>query len=272
MKKIILTFLVLTIFHLPIYSQNKVEKSKKELQNNPKQKSSNNTNSSTNSTNCVFCEIAFDVLIYTTYGVFKYGIIGDYNNENHLFNSLSNFPYQNGPYGNYEINDQQSKNIMRLDIENKFLYSNNKLFGNHIKLKFRPFHFFYLQGDYHELREIDRIKNEHYNLSIYQFNLCYDRIRFEKFNMGWNIGYTYISNEVKKGGLAYGLNMDYFLNNRISFYGSAKWAKINSQPINTFELQTRIHKKNYFFTLGLENLKIATPTYNFVTLGGGIYL
>lgn len=85
------------------------------------------------------------------------------------------------------------------------------------------------------------------------------------------MGATYVGNEVKKAGFAYGLNAEYFMGNHISFLGSAKWSKINTLPVNTFELQSKFHRKNYFFSLGFEHLKIANPTYNFVALGGGIY-
>jgi hypothetical protein len=36
--------------------------------------------------------------------------------------------------------------------------------------------------------------------------------------------------------------------------------------------ESRLHKENYFLSVGYQHLKIATPTYNFVSLGGGIYL
>jgi len=49
------------------------------------------------------------------------------------------------------------------------------------------------------------------------------------------------------------------------------WSRINGLPVNSFELRGKYHKKNYFFSLGYEHLKIASPNYNFVTLGTGIY-
>jgi hypothetical protein len=42
-------------------------------------------------------------------------------------------------------------------------------------------------------------------------------------------------------------------------------------PLNIYELHSKIHRKNYFFSFGLEHLKIANPTYNFIALGGGFY-
>ena len=42
---------------------------------------------------------------------------------------------------------------MRFDLENHFLYSTSSSFGNHIKAKWHPFQFFYIQGDYRVLVE-----------------------------------------------------------------------------------------------------------------------
>ncbi|NJM79982.1 MAG: hypothetical protein HC854_10810 [Flavobacterium sp.] len=160
---------------------------------------------------------------------------------------------------------------MRLDIEDTFMYNSNNLLGNHLKIKIRPFQYFYLQTDFRHLFEFDRINNTSSQLNFSHFTLGYDRIRLDKFNLGWNLGVSYIGNDVRKAGFTYGVSSDYFLNKNISFSGIAKWSKINTRPVNAFELQTKYHKKNYFFALGYEHLKIGTPTYNFITLGAGIY-
>lgn len=277
-----LSLLLVILISCSTFGQNKLDKSKNELNSgsSKKNQSSSSYSSSSGSSkskssggdNIIGKAIA-DIFIYTTFGVFKYGVIGDYKNEDHLYSNLTPYPFYNGKSGNFESMDtiSISKNKARLDLENSFVYSDNNLYGNHFKAKIRPFQYFYFQTDFHQLFEINKIDNTNNRLSLFQFNLNYDRIRFEKFNFGWNLGATYVGNEVKKAGFAYGLNAEYFMGNHISFLGSAKWSRINSLPVNAFELQSKFHRKNYFFSLGFEHLKIATPTYNFVALGGGIY-
>lgn len=276
MKKIIL--LLLVAISMTSLGQNKLDKSKKELNAGSaanKQNSSNATNSSSSSksSNNDGSNLLVDIFVNITFGIFKYGVIGDYNNEDHLHKNLTKYPYYNGSSGNYESSDTISvvKNKARLDLENSFVYNSSNLFGNHFKAKIRPFHYFYLQTDFHQLFEFNDIDQKQYRLSLFQFNLNYDRIRFEKFNFGWNLGATYVGNEVKKAGLSYGVNAEYFMGNQISFLGSAKWSRINTLPVNAFEIQSKFHRKNYFFLLGFEHIKIATPTYNLIALGGGIY-
>ncbi len=260
----------------PLLAQNKLDKSKKEL-NQGSSKETNRSNSSPNSTTKeVDVENPFlQIAGYIFFGAFKYGFIGDYKNEDHLYSNLTPYPYYNGTSGNFENyeTDTIKKNEFRIDLENYFIYNDNDLFGNHLKAKIRPFQYFYIQTDFHQLYEFEKTDNNTttYRLSLFHFNLGYDRIRLEKFNLGWTLGASYVGNEVRKGGFSYGVHADYFMNNRISFSVAAKWSTINQQPVHAYEFQSKFHRKNYFFSLGFEHLKIATPTYSFIALGGGIY-
>lgn len=264
------------------FSQTKVEKSKKDLtaESGKSSSSSSQNSSSGNSLRTPASEerrsLFLEITGYVLFGVFKYGVVGDYKNEEHLDNNLTNYPYYNkesGNYENYAVTDaDSSKKNYRLDIENKFLYSDNNLYGNHLNVKVRPFSYLYLQTDYHQIFEKNEITGSEDKLSLFYFNLGYDRIKFENFNLGWTIGASYVGNEVKKGGFSVGVNMEVFLNKNISFLGSAKWSSINGQPVNLYELEGKYHMKKYFVTFGFEHLKIASPTYNFVAIGGGIYL
>ncbi len=273
MKKLffILLFSLITIYS---FSQ-KVDKSKKELNsgnNKSSSTSSNNSNKKSNSTNAdnfsgggFFVELGLYIGFYST--------IGDYKNEDHLYNSLSNYPYFDGESGNYvENTDSLSvEKKMRLDLENHFLYNSNT-YGNHFKAKFRPSQFFFIQASYRELIEKNTFSNSTSNLSFFQFNIAYDRLRFEKFNLGWTLGATYIGSGVNKAGFSYGLNTDVFVLKNMSVTSAMIWSKINGLAVNSFEIKGKYHAKKYFYSVGYENLKIATPTYNFVTFGLGLYL
>lgn len=272
MKKIL--FLVAVLSALSGFSQNKLGQSKSQLNSKSSGSSSRTSSYSTSSSSdndSPFLGIFGEVLVFIPVGIFKYGIIGDYNKEDHLYNRLTPHPFYEEGKGNYTEVDSVGRKQLRFDIKNNFLYSNSSLFGNHLEAKFRPFQYFYLQGDYRQLWEYDVFYGSYTHLALFNFNIGYDRIRFEKFNFGWTLGATYVGNEVEKAGFSYGLNADYFLSKKFSFGASAKWSSINQNPVNTFEIQSRYHRKNYFVSLNFEHLKIASPVYNFVGIGGGIY-
>lgn len=258
-----------------MFSQDKLGTSKSQLnsKNSSSSKSSSSSSSSSDSYDGEDLGTIIEVLLYVPVGVFKYGLIGDYNSEEHLDNELTAYPFYEDGKGNYHDTEGDSvdRKQLRFDIENHFIYSNNDLFGNHLEAKVRPFQYFYVQADYYQLFEFNKFDDSSNQLSLFYFNLGYDRIRFERFNLGWTVGASYVGNEVKKAGFSYGLKADYFLVKNVSFGAAAKWSFINQHPVHNYKLQTRFHKKNYFIGAEFEHLKIGSPVYNFIGIGGGIY-
>lgn len=208
--------------------------------------------------------------MYLTY----YSIVGNYHIENHLNSNLSNYPYDSNLSGNFESSDaiSQSTNYLRVDLEDQILLGHNNLYGNHLKAKIRPYQYFYIQTDLISLIEHNKLEKNYSNLSLFNINLCYDRIRLERFNLGWSLGLNYIGNEIKRAGFSYGLNTDIFITKPYSLYSSIKWSTINNEPVNEFELKCRYHKNRTFLSVGYEHLKIGSPSYDFLSIGGGLYL
>jgi hypothetical protein len=269
--KIILLFFLANSINS--FSQSKIDRSKKDLTSRSRTDKENERDS--NSSSHVLFQnesrnILFRGFMYLTY----YSIIGNYEFENHLHNSLSNYPYESNLSGNFESSDliSPSINYLRVDLEDQILLGHNNLYGNHLKAKIRPSHYFYIQTDLYTLIEYNKVEKNYTNLSLFNLDLCYDRIRFDRFNLGWTLGLNYIGNEIKKAGFSYGLNTDVFLSKPYSLYSSIKWSSINNVKVNEFELKGRYHKKKYFVSLGYEHLKIGSPSYDFLSIGGGLYL
>lgn len=264
MKKVFLILLLFFSFQL-ISGQNKIDKSKKELKaekEDPK-KEKNTTYNQTET------PLIGKIFMYATWGVFKYGIIGDYNNEAHFENYVNQYPFQGQTLGNYSALKKEH-NFQFLASEN-LLYSNSNLLANHLGLEYRPFSLFYFKTDFYQLFERNPIYNTRDQLSLFQFNLMYDRIRFQEFNFGWNIGVTYIGNNIKQAALNLGIHFDIFLIKNISFSGDLNWSSMNTVPVNTYTFKGNYHFRKNFCSFGFEHLKIGTPQYNFVTLGIGHY-
>ncbi len=200
------------------------------------------------------------------------GMVGNYSTEDHLHNCVSKYPYRSAIDGNYTRVDSNVHKGVRLDIEDHFLYSNKDLSGNHLKAKLRPFEYFYFQTEMFQLFQYDHTLNKYENLLLYNLDFCYDRLRYERFNLGFTMGANYIANDVKKGGFAFGFNTEIFVTKPITLYASVKWSGINANPVNTYELQGKYHIKNFYISAGYQHMRIASPSYRFVAIGLGIYL
>jgi hypothetical protein len=280
MKKTLLScLLAMALLPVRMNAQEKIDKSKRALTESEGVKSSNSTSSSSSSSDddtsfgeSLAGEVIF-VLFQYTLGAAWLGAVGSYENEDHLSNDLTRYPYHDPGSGNYYNPEfeEESVYVFRVDVKDKFLYSSNDLLGNHLEAKIRPFQYFYLKADYYQIYEFQKLAGTSDNLSLFYFNFAYDRLRFNRFNLGWTLGASYVGSGVNKAGFSYGLNAEYFLKKNISFLAGAKWSHINAQPVHAYEFESRWHRRNFYVTAGFEHLKIASPNYNFITLGAGIY-
>ncbi|QEE48667.1 hypothetical protein FUA48_03500 [Flavobacterium alkalisoli] len=275
MKKIVFALCCSLIIVTGGYSQNKLDKSKNELNQQKDlntaapQSSSSSSGNGGDGDGSILLELLGKIALFTV----GMSTVGHYGVENHLHNELTEYPFYISEHGNYFdpfLHENGNINNFRFDVKDKFLYNNGNLFGNHLEAKLRPFQYFYIKADYYQLFEFQEHSSD--NLSLFYFNLGYDRIRLKRFNLGWTLGASYIANDVNKFGFSFGANAEYFCKRNISFLAGAKWSFINEKPVNAFEIEGRFHRKNYFISVGFEHLDIATPNYNFATLGGGIYL
>lgn len=271
-ERFTLLLLFTSFITLSTFGQTKIDTSKRELtekegvkaQEKTKYKKTNDDEPS------LFWEVFGKPII----GAFGWTFLGNYENENHLHSRLTPYPFYDGKSGNFENADtlegiETKKNRFRIDIEDNYLYNSKELYGNYLGVKIRPFQYLYFQANYHQLEEIRNFNSS--SLSLFYFNLGYDRIRMNKFNFGWTLGVTYVANEVKKAGMSFGLNAEVFPIKQCSFSGSAKWGAINNKPVNEFEVRGRYHIKRCFLSLGYDYVKIGSPSYKFTKFGGGIY-
>ena len=219
-------------------------------------------------TDNIFANLAGAIIVSATY----YSAIGFYGGEFHLHNNLTQYPFYISREGNYTPRHEHSNAVKkwRVDITNNGLVSFDGTNGNHLNIKLRPIKYLFVSTTYRELWEKHKGKYEH--LSLFNFSANYDRLRFKNFNLGYSIGFNYMANEVNKIGYALGFNFEAFPINRFSLMGNFNWGAINSQNIKTFETGLAYHINKYKITCGYQHMQIASPCYNFLTLGIGVYL
>ena len=273
MKVTIRIFLVTFLLNSSFvsFAQGKLDKSKEDLNkgssNNRSSRSSDSSFSSDDDDDDnFFVSLLSQIAAFTLY----YSFIGGYGEEDHLQNTLTRYPYSDYDTGNY-LEDMSGRSA-RLDIDNKFLAGLENIYGNHLKAKLRPSKYIYFQTDYIQLVEDKSTSDNRSYLSLFNFDLCYDRLRFERFNLGWTIGANYVGNNVNKIGFSAGVNADIFLGSKVSLYSSMRWGEINAAPVNEFEAHLKYHINRFSVSGGFEHMKIGIPTYNFATVGIGFYL
>jgi hypothetical protein len=265
--------LLISLIYAPasVYAQGKLDQSKEEIKKGRDYNSDDKEDNSKNrSENSIVGAFLTEVFLSITYHAF----IGDHEYEYHLQNYLSRHPYFNDASGNYvdfHPGEKKEKKF-RFDVENSVIINFNQTVGNHLNLKVRPFNKFYFQSEFIRLIEIPTPDNSVAQLSLYDLNFCYDRLRFEKFNLGWSVGFNYMGDEVNKFGFSFGFSAEYFFLQPLSVSSSYRFGGINGVPVDQFDFKLKYHNSRFFYLLGYEYYKLATPRYSFIALGAGLYL
>lgn len=211
-----------------------------------------------------FDEFLVECLLWASY----YSLFGSYEDEDHLHNKLTPYPYFDNHCGNYTDNYESGK-IFRADIENIFLFEDSKTMGNHFKAKGHFKQYVYGQLDHYFLQE--EFNNVKSNLSFYQFSVGYDRLRFKKFNLGFLIGLTHFGSGINRTGLNVGFHGEAFIYKNFSLDSSISWFNVNDVDSRTFDIKGKYHFKKLFTSLGIEKINISNSKFNFVSFGAGIY-
>lgn len=201
-------------------------------------------------------------------------LIGKYDRESHLSNGLTKFPYSNGTSGNYQSADPdepQEKNF-RLDVSTSLGYDYENIIVNHTNVKLRPFDYFYLQGDFTQLIESNLTKGGTDQLTIVNGDFGYDRLRFEKFNLGWTVGLRYLGSGVNELGSSFGANTEIFFLRPFSLYSSARFGQVNGIRTNQFDAKVKYFFSEVNIAFGFEHYQLGTSTYNLLTCSIGLSL
>ena len=270
MNRIAVFFLFL-IFSVNSFSQNKLSQSKNELNSGSRSGSESvRSSSSYSSSSSSYRNDSFWADIFVDF--FAQGLlwltVGNHSGEEHLSNFYTPYPYFNGYSGNYSQPEYDRKSPVRFTIENN-IYDPfmHKTFANRLKgrVNFRHFGF---QSDWLQMHEeFPKTKLAMVNLSF-----CYDRLRFQRFNWGWNMGANFIGSGVNSFGFSIGTTAEAFLFKRAALYASLKGGRVNKQPVNQFEIRAKRYISKFFISAGYETLKIATPRYHYITAGAGVCL
>ncbi|MDR2937952.1 MAG: hypothetical protein LBU92_03320 [Prevotellaceae bacterium] len=211
-------------------------------------------------------DILTDLLAELVIRAAVFSTVGSHDYEDHLNNNLTDYPYQSKKLGGYISADSSARRYFRFDIENQLLLAKGNASGNRLQVKIRPFQYFYLQSNFSQLLNFSSP-----SLSLIDLTFCYDRLRFQRFNLGWMLGVNYLDN-AERVGFFWGLNMDWFVLKPLSLYGAVSTGSNSQQSVNRMEIRARFHYKKLFYSAGYETLQISTTRHHFATAGFGVYL
>lgn len=277
--RIIFLSVIFLFFNLqPALAQGKLDEVKKEAEKTEAPKSEESRSNSDNhheshSQSSLASDFDFFRALVIPLTITYYVVVGHYQTEEHLHNAVTAYPYYYPNSGNYvplSVFDS-SYSVARLDLMENFLFSDD-LYANHLRARLRPNHIIYFQIDYIELLEPRTFESGFDNLALFNFNLCYDRVRLNDFNLGWMAGVNLIGSGVGRAGFTYGVSLEYFTPWKVSLYSSMRGSKINKRPLDQFEVYGRYSVDRFAISVGYEFIRLMSLEQGFFGVGFNFYL
>jgi hypothetical protein len=275
-KKLFILFVLLFTFYYCGYSQEgKLENAKESLKSTQpnastaKNKrvssvsSSNEGEMDTSSFALFFRDILWGIAKYTVYGV---AIESTFERGGSMHSAeISNYPYKEVSYGNFIYTDATNYNITRFDVYTYFLVENRSLYGVDFGVDFRFLKRFALDVNYTTFQE--HIKGQKDSFNMFSTLLKYQRIRTQRFDAWFGIGFRRVFKDVNKTKLLLGFGGEIFVAKPISILASIKWATINSQSVRNTKLLLKYHVKNYRIAAGYAHYKLGVSKINAFSIG-----
>lgn len=207
--------------------------------------------------------IIFGIAAYSFYGVLfesPWEMKGKMHDA-----EIAYYPYKQANYGNFVYTDSTNYTLARLDVYNHFLIESNTLYGNDFGVDFKFLKRFGLDVNYTTF--LERLPNKNDSFHMFSALLKYHRIRTQRFNAWFGIGFRSIFNTVNKTRFLWGFGGELFVKKPISIMASHKWATINSTSVRNTKLFLKYHLKNYRIASGYANYKLGVSEIKAFSLG-----
>lgn len=255
--------------------EGKLDKAKSSLKKNTSSSfSSSATKKSKSNSTCDLNndDVGFENLIfkmvwyaaaYTFYGVF---IESPWEMNGRMSSAeFSNYPYKDAKYGNFIYTDSTNYNITRFDLSNHFLIESNNLYGNSFEVDFKFLKRFSLNLNHTTFQENVNGKRDSFNM--FSTLLKYHRIRTQRFNLWFGLGFRHVFNDVNKTGLLMGFGSEIFIKKPISIAMSHNWATIGNQSVKNTRLLLKYNIKNYRIASGYQHYKLGVSKIKAFSIG-----
>lgn len=210
-----------------------------------------------------FVQIFGYIFAYTAYGI---AFESPFERNGRMHNAeIAKFPYQKSTHGNFIYTDSINYNLTRFDVYNHFFIENRNLYGNDFGVDFRFLKRFSL--DVHYTTFSEKINNQNDSFDMFSAMLKYYRIRTQRFEAWFGLGFRKIFNDVDKTRFLVGFGGEIFIANPISFSVSHKLATFNNQSVNNTQLYVKYHLKNFRMISGYEHYKLGVSKINAFSMG-----
>lgn len=148
----------------------------------------------------------------------------------------SEFPYQDEYTGRYSSSGQKK---FALDFTGGYFYSESDLKGSTFRSRFSPYPLFNISIQFTDLTEQLRSRKDH--LQIYSAFVNYNRLRVERADVWWGLGFKGLNGDEVNTGFAFNFGSELYLARPISLHLNYSGGWINNTYLPEFYGALNLH-------------------------------
>ena len=186
-----------------------------------------------------------------------------------FFGSSTTYSYSDYPYkNNAGIYEENNNKLWHFDADFSYLRESSSLNGVNLDLNFNPSRYWSIKGKYANFSENFNFQEN--NLSISQVFVQYNRVRRERFNLQWGVGYINMQGRESKGGFGLNSGFELFFYNPLSLDLNYTLAYVGDASYGEFESKLNLYKNRFNIFLGYKHISVANVSLNNFMLGIGV--
>ncbi len=227
--------------------------------------------------NSFLAELIFDLTWQPTWWLF-YGAPSETPANYRGFND---FPYADEQSGLYLPTDYEPVKRMSLQLTGHLQSDQDAVYGAFFQAKWSPNRALNLDVNHLQLLEVlDNVKGsgpsetstDHFTIT--NFNLSYNRVHHEKFQLWWGVGLMLLNgggNEVLYGSPSVNVGFTWYFKKPLSLYADTQIGGPNGVYARQNQVRMQVHLKRFMVYAGYQGVKVGDVGLPSVAVGSGVW-
>lgn len=186
-----------------------------------------------------------------------------------LFGSSSSYSYSDYPYLNSAgIYEENNDKLWRFNGDIAYLKESSSLNAVNLEVNLSPSRYWSVKGKYFRFTENVNFEKSH--LDISQLFIEYNRVRRERFNLEWGIGFVAMSGQSHRSGVGLNVGCELFLYKPFSLESNYILAYIDGGKFDEFDAKLNFYHKRFNLFAGYKYISVSNINLNNLMFGIGI--
>lgn len=191
------------------------------------------------------------------------------NSPEVFFGNSTTYSYAEYPYkNNAGLFEEASNKKWHIDGDFSFLKESSSLNALNFDINVHPSRYWSIKGKF--ARFTERYNFQESELDFTQLFVQYNRIRRERFNLQWGLGFINMSGQNDRSGVGFDLGCELFFYKPLSLDANYVIGFIDDAMFSEFDTKLNLYQDRFNVFVGYKYISVADASLNNLMLGIGL--